>query len=90
MHGCAQPFHIPTRGKGNSFFRAIKSIRQVRLDRRGRRCIHTAHGIPNFPPVLTAPQPNEVLLLYIAATDHVISMLLVVERKETGHVYKVQ
>ena len=42
------------------------------------------------PPVLTAPQPNEVLLLYIAATDRVISTVLVVEREEPGHVYKVQ
>jgi len=31
------------------------------------------------PPVLTAPQPNEVLLLYIVATDRVVSMVLVVE-----------
>jgi len=42
------------------------------------------------PPVLTAPQPNKDLLLYIAATDRVISTLLVVERDEPGHVYKVQ
>jgi len=34
------------------------------------------------PPVLTAPQPNEDLLLYIAATDQVISTVLVVERDE--------
>jgi len=42
------------------------------------------------PPVLTAPQPNEDLLLYIAATDRVISTALLVERDEPGHVYKVQ
>ena len=42
------------------------------------------------PPVLTAPQPNEDLLLYIAATDRVVSTVLVVERDEPSHVYKVQ
>ena len=36
------------------------------------------------------PQPNEDLLLYIAATDRVISTVLVVEWHEPGHVYKVQ
>jgi len=43
-----------------------------------------------LPPVLTAPQPNEDLLLYIVAIDRVISTVLVVEREEPGHVYKVQ
>jgi hypothetical protein len=42
------------------------------------------------PLVLTAPQKDDVLLLYIAATDHVVSMVIVVEREEPGHVYKVQ
>ena len=42
------------------------------------------------PLVLTAPQPNEDLLLYIAATDRVVSIVLIVERDEPSHVYKVQ
>ena len=42
------------------------------------------------PPILTAPQPNEDLLLYIAATDQVVSTVLVVLRDKPGHVYKVQ
>jgi hypothetical protein len=42
------------------------------------------------PPVLIAPQLNEVLLLYIAATDRVVSTVLILEREELGHVYKVQ
>jgi len=42
------------------------------------------------PPVLTAPQLNEDLLLYIAATNRVVSTVLVVDRDEPGHVYKVQ
>jgi len=42
------------------------------------------------PPILTAPQPNEDLLLYIAATKRAVSTAMVVERDEPGHVYKVQ
>ena len=42
------------------------------------------------PPVLVAPDPCEPLLLYLAATNHVVSAALVVEREEPGHALKVQ
>jgi hypothetical protein len=37
-----------------------------------------------------APKEGETLLLYIAATNRVVSTAIVVERKEVRHVYKVQ
>jgi hypothetical protein len=40
-------------------------------------------------PILASPEPGETLL-YIAVTTKVISMALVVEREEPGHVYKLQ
>jgi hypothetical protein len=42
------------------------------------------------PPVLTAPCKKEQLLLYLAATTHVVSTVIVVERREGGHAYLVQ
>src|SRR6266508_4098105 len=42
------------------------------------------------PPVLVPPMPEEPLLLYIAATSHVVSTAVVVEREEEGHIQKVQ
>jgi len=36
------------------------------------------------------PNDGETLLLYIAATTHVVSTALVIERDEPGHAYKVQ
>ena len=36
------------------------------------------------------PQPDETLLIYIATTSHVVSIAIVVEHEEAGHVYKVQ
>jgi hypothetical protein len=42
------------------------------------------------PPILTAPQPGEYLLLYIAVTAHVVSTTIVVERQEEGHAFRVQ
>jgi hypothetical protein len=42
------------------------------------------------PPVLASPEPDETLLLYVAATTQFISVTLVVEREEPVHIYKVQ
>jgi ribonuclease HI len=42
------------------------------------------------PPVLTAPRKGEQLLLYLAATTHVASTAIIVERQEDGHAYPVQ
>ena len=42
------------------------------------------------PPVLVAPEPCEPHLLYLAATNHVVSAALVVEREEQGHALKAQ
>ena len=41
------------------------------------------------PPVLTAPLPGEDLLLYMAATTHVVSTAIVVECSEEGHAFGV-
>jgi hypothetical protein len=42
------------------------------------------------PPVLTAPLLGEDPLHYIAATTHVVSSAIVVERSEEGHAFGVQ
>ena len=39
---------------------------------------------------MMTPRPDETLLIYIAATSHIVSTAIVVERKEAGHAYKVQ
>jgi dsDNA-binding SOS-regulon protein len=40
------------------------------------------------PPVLTASRKNEQLLLYLAATAHVVSTAIIVERQEDDHAYQ--
>jgi hypothetical protein len=42
------------------------------------------------PPILTAPQPGENLLLYITATTHIVSTTIMVECQEEGHAFEVQ
>ena len=41
-------------------------------------------------PVLAAPEPQEPMLLYLAATNRVVSIVIVVDRKEEGHEHGVQ
>jgi hypothetical protein len=43
-----------------------------------------------IPPILTAPTPEELMLLYISATTQVVSTALVVEREEPRRSQKVQ
>jgi hypothetical protein len=42
------------------------------------------------PPVLVAPKEKEPLLLYIAATHQVVSIVLVVKRSEEGKAHGIQ
>ena len=36
------------------------------------------------------PQPDETLLIYIAATSRIVSTAIIIEREEARHAYKVQ
>jgi hypothetical protein len=38
---------------------------------------------------LTAPKKGETLLLYIAATNRVVSTAIIIEREVVRHMYKV-
>ena len=44
----------------------------------------------SLAPILIAPEWGEPLLLYIVASNHVVSAALVIEREEPGHQFKVQ
>ena len=41
-------------------------------------------------PILVAPKRGEPLLLYVTASNHMVSAALVIEREELGHHLKVQ
>src|SRR3954468_13781496 len=41
-------------------------------------------------PILAAPEPGEPMLIYMATTNRVISIVVVVERKEPGYEHGVQ
>jgi hypothetical protein len=76
--------------KGLPFFKLLKASKKFSLIEEADAAFTQLKVFLTSPPILTAPRPNEDLLLYIAATDRVISTVLVVERDELGHVCKVQ
>jgi len=76
--------------KGLPFFKLLKASEKFSWTKEANAAFTQLKTFLTSPPVLTAPQPNEDLLLYTAATDRVVSTAMVVEQDEPGHVYKVQ
>jgi hypothetical protein len=62
----------------------------VPVDRESRAGTARPQASPTVAPILTAPLSGENLLLYIAATTHVISTTIMVERSKKGHAFGVQ
>ena len=76
--------------KGLPFFKLLRKSDKLEWNEEAVIAFQQLKEFLTAPPVLTAPEDGEMLLLYIAATTHVVSTALVVERDEPGHVYKVQ
>jgi hypothetical protein len=71
-------------GSPSSYYSSIKRSSRG-LQRQTKPLLSSRIG-----PVLTAPRKKEQLLLYLAATTHVVSTAIVVQRQEDGHAYPVQ
>jgi hypothetical protein len=76
--------------KGLSFFKLLKASEKFVWSKEADAAFTQLKKFLTSPPVLTAPQKDDVLFLYVAATDRVVSTVIVVEREEPGHIYKVQ
>jgi len=76
--------------RGVPFFRLLKKQEKFIWSQEAVDALEDLKQHLQSPSFLTAPMPGEELLLYIAATTHVVSTAIVVERKEEGHAYGVQ
>jgi hypothetical protein len=76
--------------RGLPFFKLLKCQDKFQWTEEAEQALQDLKHHLHSPPVLTAPLPGEDLLLYIAATSHVISSTIVVERSEEGHAFGVQ
>ena len=76
--------------KGLPFFKLLGKTNKFEWNNDTSKAFQELKDFLPSPPVLTAPEDGEVLLLYISATTSVVSTVLVIERDEPGHIYKVQ
>jgi len=78
---------ISRRGdKGLPFFKLLMKSDKFEWNEEAAVAFQQLKDFLKTPPVLSAPEDGETLLLYIAATTHMVSTALVVERDEPGHV----
>ena len=90
LHGCLKPLHIMPRRKGLPFFKLLKASERFSWSKEADVAFEQLKLFLTKPPIMTAPQSDKALLIYIAATSRVVSTAIVVKRKVAGHAYKVQ
>ena len=76
--------------RGLPFFKLLKRQDKFEWTTEAAEALENLKHHLHSPPILTAPLPGEELLLYIAATTHVVSTAIVVEHPEEGHAYDIQ
>jgi hypothetical protein len=76
--------------KGLSFFKLLKNTGKFEWIEEAKDAFKKIKAYLTSSPVLTPPKKNEAMMLYIVATTTIVNTAIVVERKEEGHVYKVQ
>jgi hypothetical protein len=75
---------------GLPFFKLLKHQEKFVWTPEANQALAQLKDFLSKPPVLTAPHKKEQLLLYLAATTHVVSTAIVVVRQEDSHAYPVQ
>jgi hypothetical protein len=76
--------------RGLPFFKLLKHQEKFVWTPEADQALAQLKDFLTKPPVLTAPRKGEQVLLYLAATTHVVSTAIIVERQEDGHAYPVQ
>jgi hypothetical protein len=76
--------------RGLPFCKLLKCQDKFQWTEEAERALQGLKHHLQSPLILTAPLPGEDLLLDIAATTHVFSSAIVVERGEEGHAFGVQ
>jgi hypothetical protein len=71
--------------RGLPFFKLLKHQEKFVLTPEEDQALAQLKDFRSKPPVLTAPRKGEQLLLYLAATTHVVSTAIIIERQVDGH-----
>jgi hypothetical protein len=76
--------------KGLSFFKLLKAKEKFKWSEEANTAFAELKQFLTSPPILTTPKEGETLLLYVAATNWVVSTAIIVGCEEVGHMYKFQ
>jgi hypothetical protein len=76
--------------RGLPFFKLLKHQEKFVWTPEADQALAQLKDFLSKPPVCTARRKGEQLLLYLAATTHVVSTAIIVKRQEDGHAYPVQ
>ena len=76
--------------KGLPFFKLLKASEHFSWSKEADIAFEQLKLFLTRPSIMTAPRPDETLLIYIVATCCVVRTAIVVEHEEAGHAYKVQ
>ena len=90
MPSGAQPFVARLGERGLPLYKLLKKFDTFVWMEEAQAALDRLKALLSSPPVLVALDPCEPLLLDLAATNHVVSTALVVEREEQRHALKVQ
>ncbi|KAK1609888.1 hypothetical protein QYE76_033561 [Lolium multiflorum] len=76
--------------KALPLYKLLKKTDKFVWDEAADEALQGLKNILSSPPILAAPAESEPMLLYMAATNKVISLVIVVVRQEEGHEHGVQ
>ena len=90
LFGCPEPIHLPARRAGMPLYKLLKKTDAFIWTKEAQQALESLKASLMSAPILVAPEWGEPLLLYVAASNHVVSAALVIEREELGHQLNVQ
>jgi hypothetical protein len=76
--------------KGLLFFKLLKKSDKFEWTDEVDQALEELKTFLTTPPVMVPPAPKETLLLYISASNQVVSAVLVAEQPEEGQPYPIQ
>ena len=76
--------------KGLPFFKLLKASERFSWSDEADTAFEQLKFFLTKPPIMTVSWLDETLLIYIAATSHIVSTAIIIEREEVEHAYKVQ
>jgi hypothetical protein len=76
--------------KGLPLYRLLRKTERFSWTPEAEEALENLKALLTSAPILVPPAAGEALLIYVAATTQVVSVAIVVERREEGHALLVQ